>query len=206
MFEDIKFDKKGLVPAIVQDVYTKEVLMLAYMNKQSLEMTIETKRATFFSRSRNEIWVKGETSGNYQYVVDIKVDCDLDTVLLTVDKKGPACHTGEESCFYTSIEDDGSKSKIKNANNILRILYKVIEDRKENPKEGSYTNYLFDKGIDKILKKVGEENAEVIIASKNTDNDELIYETSDLIYHLLVLLVEKDITLDDIFNELNKRR
>lgn len=197
---NIKFDDKGLVPAIVQDVNSGEVLMLAYMNEESLKKTIETKMTWFFSRSRNELWNKGATSGHTQEVVSMSYDCDGDTILVKVVQKGNACHTGEYSCFYNSIiESEEEPYKIVNK------LYSLIEDRKENPVEGSYTNYLFTEGIDKILKKVGEESAEVIIGAKNSSKEEVIYEASDLVYHMTVLLVEMGISIEEIKKELAKR-
>lgn len=201
MISKIKFDDKGLIPAIVQDYTTGEVLMLAYMNEPSLKKTIESGTTHFYSRSRQEIWNKGATSGNYQYVKEINFDCDYDALLIKVEQEGVACHTGERSCFYNKVLNSSS-----NLN--YTILYKIcsiINDRRINPKEGSYTNYLFDKGIDKILKKIGEESAEVIIAAKNTDKEETIYEMADLIYHSLVLLNENDIELDEVFEELKGR-
>lgn len=201
--KDLKFDDKNLIPAIVQDASTKEVLMLAYMNEESLNKTLETGTTWFWSRSRQELWNKGATSGHIQRVKGINYDCDGDTLLIQVDQVGVACHTGAKSCFFNGLyEADGGQGL---GSNIIEKLYEIITDRKENPKENSYTNYLFDKGIDKILKKVGEESAEVIIAAKNPDKEELIYEASDLIYHLLVLLREKDIGPGEIFMELNKR-
>ena len=198
--EQIKFDEKGLVPAIIQDYYTKEVLTLAYMNKESLEITLRDKKTCFFSRSRQELWLKGETSGNYQHVVSVKYDCDADALLVEVKKDGPACHTGAESCFFNSLfeaEDYSSFTPEK--------LYELIKDRKINPNEKSYTTYLFEKGLDKILKKVGEECTEVIIAAKNNDNDELRYEIADLYYHTLVLMIEQGLTIQDVKDELAKR-
>ena len=198
--EQIKFDEKGLVPAIIQDYYTKEVLTLAYMNKESLEITLRDKKTCFYSRSRQELWLKGETSGNYQNVVSVKYDCDVDALLVEVKKDGPACHTGAESCFFNSLfeaEDYSSFTPEK--------LYELIKDRKINPNEKSYTTYLFEKGLDKILKKVGEECAEVIIGAKNNDNDELRYEIADLYYHTLVLMIEQGLTIQDVKNELAKR-
>ena len=198
--EQIKFDEKGLVPAIIQDYYTKEVLTLAYMNKESLEITLRDKKTCFFSRSRQELWLKGETSGNYQHVVSVKYDCDADALLVEVKKDGPACHTGAESCFFNSLfeaEDYSSFTPEK--------LYELIKDRKINPNEKSYTTYLFEKGLDKILKKVGEESTEVIIGAKNNDNDELKYEIADLYYHTLVLMIEQGLTIQDIKEELAKR-
>lgn len=198
--KDIKFDEKGLVPAVVQDINTKKVLMLAYMNEDSIKKTLETGLATYYSRSRQELWTKGLTSGNTQKLAKMSYDCDGDTILLEVNQKGVACHTGEYSCFFNEAFKDESYSEFS-----LKDLYDQIVDRKANPVEGSYTNYLFDKGIDKILKKVGEENAEVIIAAKNTDISELQYELSDLVYHAMVLMVERGLTLEDIMNELKKR-
>ena len=198
--EQIKFDEKGLVPAIIQDYYTKEVLTLAYMNKESLEITLRDKKTCFYSRSRQELWLKGETSGNYQNVVSLKYDCDADALLVKVKKDGPACHTGSESCFFNSLfetEDYSSFTPEK--------LYELIKDRKINPNEKSYTTYLFEKGLDKILKKVGEECTEVIIGAKNNDNDELKYEIADLYYHTLVLMIEQGLTIQDVKNELAKR-
>ena len=195
---DINYNKDGLVPAIAQDIATGEVLMLAYMNKESLKLTLETQIVHYYSRSRKEIWKKGETSGNIQELKGFYYDCDGDTILLKVKQTGVACHTGEYSCFFNEVVSS------QDYKNTLGELYKVILDRKNNPKEGSYTNYLFDEGIDKILKKVGEESAEVIIGAKN-NREELIYESSDLIYHLIVLLVNEGVSLGDIYEELTKR-
>lgn len=200
---ELKFDDRGLIPAIVQEIKTKEVLMMAYMNRDSLDKTLETGETWFWSRTRGELWHKGETSGHFQKVRQIDYDCDADTLLIQVEQEGAACHTGKKSCFFQSLYQSEIKAGVKSE--IINDLYKIIEDRKENPKEGSYTNYLFDKGLDKILKKVGEEAAEVIIAAKNPDRNELIYETSDLLYHLLVLLKEREIIPEEIFVELNKR-
>lgn len=201
--ENIKYNEAGLVPAIVQDYETRQVLMMAWMNEEALKLTIETKKATFYSRSRQALWVKGETSGNTQAVVKINYDCDGDTLLLQVNPAGPACHTGNTSCFYRSlaIDQDANLGNME----ILTKLYDLIADRKTNPIAGSYTNYLFDKGVDKICKKIGEESAETIIAAKNNDPEELIYEASDLIYHLLVLLNNQNVDLESLFQELNKR-
>lgn len=199
LIKEIKFNENGLAPAIVQDFYTKQVLMLAYMNEESIKKTIETKYAYFFSRSRNELWKKGETSGNLQGLISFSYDCDKDTILLQVKQNGVACHTGSLSCFYNKVISE------KEENNIIEDLYSLILDRKLSPKENFYTNYLFDKGIDKILKKVGEEISEVIIASKNKDKNEIIYELSDLTYHVLVLMIESNINLSDIKEELSKR-
>ncbi len=198
--EDIKFDENGLVPAIAQDVNTKKVLMMAYMSKDSIERTLESGLATYYSRSRQELWTKGLSSGNTQKLMKMSYDCDGDAILLEVEQKGVACHTGEYSCFFNEVFKDESYSEFQ-----IKDLYDQIVDRKANPVEGSYTNYLFDKGIDKILKKVGEENAEVIIAAKNTDTSELQYELSDLVYHAMVLMVERGLSLEDIMEELKKR-
>ena len=198
--EQIKFDEKGLVPAIVQDYYTKEVLTLAYMNKESLKITLRDKKTCFYSRSRQELWLKGETSGNYQNVVSVKYDCDSDSLLVEVKKEGPACHTGSESCFFNSLFEAENYSNFS-----PEKLYNLIKDRKVNPEKKSYTSYLFEKGLDKILKKVGEECTEVIIGAKNNDNDELKYEISDLYYHTLVLMIEQGLTIQDVKNELAKR-
>ena len=203
--ENLKFDERGLMPAIVQDVDTKEVLMLAYMNDESLRKTLSTGETWFWSRSRKELWHKGETSGHIQKVKSINYDCDGDTLLIQVEQVGVACHTGARSCFFNLLylyeEERGEKID----SDIIERLYEIITDRKVNPKENSYTNYLLDEGLDKILKKVGEEAAEVIIAAKNPDRDELIYETGDLLYHLLVLLNKKDVVPREIFAELGNR-
>lgn len=199
MFKDIKFDEKGLIPCIAQDYLTGEVLMLAYMNEESLKLTIETGFATYFSRSRQKLWKKGETSGNLQEIIGIYYDCDGDTLLALVNQTGPACHTGKRSCFYRP-----EKPFINS--NILSEDYKVIVDRRDKPKEDSYTNYLFDKGLDKILKKIGEESSEIIIAAKNGKNEDTIGEISDFIYHLMVLMVELDIEWEDIYLELMNRQ
>ncbi len=205
---DLKFDEKGLIPAVAQDAVSGEVLMLAYMNEESIKKTIETGHATYFSRSRNELWEKGATSGNYQDVVDMYVDCDGDAIVVKVRQTGSACHTGNRSCFFRKVVD-GKLIEIPTGlaarPGILYDVYNVIVDRVKNPKEGSYTNYLFEKGLDKMLKKVGEESAEVIIASKNRVKAEVQYETADLLYHLSVVLVEEGLTWDDIFVELQGR-
>ncbi|SHJ55665.1 bifunctional phosphoribosyl-AMP cyclohydrolase/phosphoribosyl-ATP diphosphatase HisIE [Paramaledivibacter caminithermalis] len=199
----LKYDKNGLIPAIIQDCITKDVLMLGYMNKESLKLTIETKRTWFFSRSRQKLWNKGETSGNFHDVKEIGYDCDKDALLIKVKPNGPTCHTGENSCFYRSIYEEESKDI--ETSKVLDLLYERIINRKKESIEGSYTKYLFEKGINKILKKVGEEASEVIIAAKNDAKEEVIYEVSDLIYHLLVLLVYKNISFDEIRGELYKR-
>ena len=208
ILKELKFDGTGLIPAVVQDKNTNEVLMVAYMNEDTLKQTIETKKATFWSRSRQEVWVKGETSGNFLNVVEIRVDCDGDALVVLVNPEGPACHTGERTCFYRKVEDGAMTEDKKSADNsyVLRELVEVAQDRKVNPQPGSYTNYLFDKGEDKILKKVGEEAAEVVIAGKNRSVDEITYETADLMYHLSVMLVDNGMTWENVFSELEKRR
>ena len=199
----IKYNDAGLVPAIVQDYSTRQVLMMAWMNEDALKQSIETKKATFYSRSRQQLWVKGETSGNFQTIISIDYDCDGDTLLLQVIPAGPACHTGNTSCFYRNMMTDETNA-LGNID-ILPKLFALIADRKNNPVEGSYTNYLFREGVDKIGKKIGEESAETIIAAKNNDPDELIYESSDLIYHLFVMLNNQGVDLSSIFKELTKR-
>jgi len=207
---DIKFDKHGLVPVITQDYKTKEVLMLAYMNQEAFDKTLETGKVNYYSRSRKEQWLKGETSGHYQIVKSIKYDCDADALLIEVEQIGAACHTGHHSCFYRNIEGKEIDNNIQEVKyfdaRILKDEYDTIIDRKNNPKEGSYTNYLLDKGIDKTLKKVGEEASEVIIAAKNDSKDEIIYETADLLYHLMVVMVQRDISWEDVFEEIRSRR
>ena len=205
---ELKFNAHGLIPAVVQNIETKEVLMVAYMNADTLKQTLETGRATFWSRSRKEVWVKGDTSGNYMYVKEIRVDCDADCLVLLVNPAGPACHTGNRSCFFRKVEDGSlvNDDAAPERNDIFEREQAVVIDRKKNPEDGSYTNYLFDKGEDKILKKVGEEAAEVVIAGKNRDKAEISYEVSDLIYHLTVMLVDNDMTWDDIYKEMERRR
>ena len=198
--EKLKFDEKGLIPAIVVDYYTKEVLTLAYMNKESLEISINEGKTCFYSRSRKELWRKGETSKNYQHIQNIKSDCDNDALIVEVIKDGPACHTGAESCFMNEIYEKENYQDFS-----IYKLYELIKGRKINMTEGSYTTYLFNRGIDKILKKIGEESSEVIIGAKNDSKEETIYELADLFYHSLVLMVEKNITLNDIKDELAKR-
>ena len=202
---NIKFDEKGLVPAIVQDVNTKEVLMMAWMNEESLQKTMETGYTWFYSRSRQKLWNKGETSGNMQKVFSIEYDCDGDCLLITADQKGAACHTGARNCFFTNLWKNENEAFSEDFGTIIKKLTAVVEDRKANPKEGSYTNYLFEKGNDKILKKVGEESSEVIIATKNNDKSEMVYEISDLIYHLTVLMVHNGVSYQDIANKLKER-
>lgn len=206
--ENLKYDENGLIPAVTQDYKTGEVLMLAYMNKESLKLTVDTKKVHYFSRSRQKLWLKGETSGNFQILKSISYDCDADTILLKIEQKGPACHTGSRSCFFnTPVNDsDNCEKSDQSFESVMQELYNVVVDRKNNPKEGSYTNYLFDKGLDKILKKVGEETAEVIIAAKNRSKDEIRYETADLLYHLVVLMVESGMNFEGIFDELKDRR
>ncbi|MBQ2662715.1 MAG: bifunctional phosphoribosyl-AMP cyclohydrolase/phosphoribosyl-ATP diphosphatase HisIE [Clostridia bacterium] len=205
---ELKFNAHGLIPAVVQNIETKEVLMVAYMNADTLKQTLETGRATFWSRSRKEVWVKGATSGNYMYVKEVRVDCDADCLVLLVNPAGPACHTGNRSCFFRRVEDGKlvKDDTVPERNDIFEREQAVVIDRKANPEDGSYTNYLFDKGEDKILKKVGEEAAEVVIAGKNRDKGEISYEVSDLIYHLTVMLVDNDMTWDDIYKEMERRR
>ncbi len=199
--KELKFDDKGLIPAIVVDDESGEVLTLAYMNEESLKISLEKKMTCFWSRSRQELWLKGETSGNYQHIVSITADCDKDALTVRVKKDGPACHTGENSCFFNRVmENDEIAPSFS-----VGALVEMLEGRKTNPKEGSYTTYLFEKGIDKILKKVGEECTEVIIAGKADDKAETIYEISDLMYHVLVLMIEMGISVDDIKNELASR-
>lgn len=230
---ELKFDEHGLLPAVVQDANTREVLTLAYMNAESLARTLETKETWFWSRSRNELWQKGMTSGNTQGVVDIFLDCDQDALVVLVEPAGPACHTGQRSCFHNAIEADqveGSNTKVQSPTarvhdpsalssrsrgeatgtqdlgGLLDQLYELIETRKRRRPPGSYTTYLFNEGLDKILKKLGEESTETIIAAKNPGSAPLVAETSDLLYHLLVLLVERGITLDQIRLELTRRQ
>lgn len=207
ILKELKFDSNGLIPAVVQDVMTKEVLMVAYMNAETLRQTLETKKATFWSRSRQEVWVKGATSGNYMHVDSIKADCDGDCLVVFARPDGPACHTGNRSCFYRRIDADRlvEDTSCGGTSDILMREQAVIIDRKHTPADGSYTNYLFNKGEDKILKKVGEEAAEVVIAGKNRDKDEIKYETADLLYHLSVMLVDNGMTWNDIFEEMENR-
>ena len=198
--DKLKFDEKGLIPAIVVDAKSKKVLTLAYMNKESLEISIREKRTCFFSRSRQELWRKGETSGNVQHIVSITADCDYDALTVLVEKDGPACHTGSDSCFTNTIWESDELHEFS-----LETLTQIIKGRKDYPKEGSYTTYLFEKGLDKILKKVGEECTEVIIAAKDEDKGETIYEISDLVYHVLVLMIEQNISIENIYDELASR-
>jgi len=205
MLSNIKFDEKGLVPCIAQEAMTGEVLMLAYMNEETLKMTLETGYATYFSRSRQEVWVKGKTSGNLQKVVSVKYDCDGDTILLQVEQTGGACHTGERTCFFRGLAKTGEECENVGMEAILKD-YATIMERKDSPKEGSYTNYLFEKGVEKICKKVGEESAEIIIAAMKNDRQELTYEIADFMYHVSVLMADKDLTWSDICKEIENRR
>lgn len=198
--DELKFDDRGLIPAIVVDYQTREVLTLAYMNRESLEISIRERRTCFWSRSRGELWRKGETSGNVQHIVKITADCDRDAITVSVKKDGPACHTGNESCFNDPVYIDDEISEFS-----VRGLMEVIEGRKNSPVDGSYTTYLFERGIDKILKKVGEESTEVIIAGKGGDRTETVYEICDLIYHVMVLMVEMGISYNDLLSELASR-
>lgn len=202
MIENITFDENGLIPAIVQDSTTGNVLMLAYMNEEALQKSIKTNETWFYSRSRKELWNKGATSGNKQTIKSISLDCDKDTLLVTVEPWGPACHTGEESCFFNPITETATDTPSRD---VIHTIIDTIEDRKQNPEEGSYTNYLFKEGIDKVLKKVGEEASEVIIGAKNNDKEEIKWEISDLVYHTLVLMNMTDVTLEDIKDVLYKR-
>ena len=197
--DDVKFDERGLIPAIVQNAATREVLTLAYMNRESLAKTIETQQTWFWSRSRGELWHKGETSGNTQKVVSLTLDCDRDAIVVLVEPAGPACHTGATSCFETGLNTTGIGA-------VLDQLYELIESRERERPSNSYTTYLFDEGLDKILKKLGEESAETIIAAKNEDQGRVVSEVSDLMYHLLVLLVARGVSLEEISRELGQRR
>ena len=198
--DKLRFDEKGLIPAVVVDGTSGQVLTLAYMNRESLEISIREERTCFWSRSRQELWRKGETSGNAQHIIDITADCDYDALVVRVNKDGPACHTGAESCFHHPLWESGSNHAFT-----MEGLMEMLKGRKERPKEGSYTSYLFDKGLDKILKKVGEESTEVIIAGKAEDRAETVYEIADLTYHVMVLMLELGISLDDVKKELASR-
>ncbi len=202
-WSDFKLNSDGMVPVIVQDYRTDEVLMLAYMNEEAFHRTISSGKMTYYSRSRQEIWMKGETSGHIQYVKSLTADCDYDTILAKVSQIGAACHTGNPTCFFNSIVK--KEYTEKNPLKVFDEVYGIIKDRRANPKEGSYTNYLFDKGIDKILKKVGEENTEIIIAAKNPNPEEIKYEISDYLYHLMVLMAERGVTWEDVTQELSQR-
>lgn len=196
----LKFDENGLIPAIVQDYRTGQVLTLAYMNEESLAISIAERRTCFWSRSRGRLWRKGEESGNIQHIVSITADCDEDALVVQVDKEGPACHTGEESCFFRPLFVDEAVQKFS-----YQGLYELLQGRMEQPQQGSYTSYLFEKGLDKILKKIGEESTEVIIAAKAEDKAETVYEIADLCYHVMVLMVYAGITMDEISTELGRR-
>lgn len=207
----VKFDAQGLVPVVVQDAHAKKVRMLAYMNEEALKKTLETGKVHYYSRSRKALWLKGETSGNYQHLKGMSIDCDGDTLLLQIEQEnGISCHTGHATCFYRALGAEIVKSQSvgrenTETNDMLGHLYTTILERKQNPKEGSYTNYLFDKGVNKILKKVGEEATEVVIAAKENNKEELTGEIADLMYHLSVLMADKDITWADVEKELSKR-
>lgn len=198
--DELKFDEKGLIPAIVVDAISKKVLTLAYMNRESLKISMEKGLTCFYSRSRQELWLKGETSGNYQHIVSITADCDGDALTVMVEKDGPACHTGTESCFNSRIYESEKLSEFS-----MDSLYELLVGRKKDLPEGSYTTYLFQKGIDKILKKIGEESTEVIIAGKADDKKETVYEIADLAYHVMVMMVEMGISLEDVRRELGSR-
>lgn len=215
LVQSLKFDEQGLIPAVVQNSRTNEILTLAYMNAESLVRTLETRQTWFWSRSRKELWHKGETSGNFQNVVDIRIDCDGDALVVLVDPEGPACHLGEDTCFHRQLKETEYERLHKSVSLVnqsslelgilLDELYGLIEERKLKRPEGSYTTYLFNAGLDKILKKVGEESAETIIAAKNNSTQQMTSEISDLLYHLLVLMSERGVRLEDIFNELKQR-
>ena len=198
--DELKFDERGLIPAIIQDAQTGQVLTLAWMNRESLGISMEKELTCFWSRSRQELWLKGETSGNYQHIVSITADCDRDALVVSVEKDGPACHTGTESCFTAPVWESDTRQEFH-----LRDLYALLEGRKRDKPEGSYTTYLFEKGLDKILKKVGEESTEVIIAAKAEDRKETVYELADLMYHAMVLMVEMGIPLEEVRQELASR-
>ena len=198
--DELKFDKDGLIPAIITDFSSGKVLTLAYMNRESLGITLERELTCFYSRSRRELWLKGETSGNYQHVVSITADCDKDALVVKVRKDGPACHTGSDSCFTNLLSETEENTDFS-----LTGLYNLLVDRRNTRPEGSYTTYLFDKGIDKILKKIGEESTEVIIGGKAGDKAETVYEIADLAYHVMVLMVEMGISVEDVYRELASR-
>ena len=198
--DKLKFDEKGLIPAVVVDAHSKKVLTVAYMNKESLKISMEKELTCFYSRSRNELWLKGETSGNYQHIVSITADCDKDALTVVVEKEGPACHTGSDSCFTNPVFESENRAEFS-----MDGLYGLLEGRKKEMPEGSYTTYLFQKGIDKILKKVGEESTEVIIAGKAGDKKETIYEIADLAYHVMVMMVEMGISVEEVRKELASR-
>ena len=203
-FDEFKLNSDGMLTVVTQDYKTNEVLMVAYMTKEAFEKTVETGIMTYYSRSRKELWTKGDTSGHYQYVKSLTIDCDKDTLLAKVEQVGNACHTGSYSCFFTDLVK--KEYKDDNPMEVFQSVYDVIMDRKKHPKEGSYTNYLFEKGIDKILKKVGEEATEIVIAAKNPDVEEMKYEISDFLYHLMVLMAERGMTWDEVTRELIERK
>ena len=198
--DELKFDERGLIPAVVVDAYSKKVLTVAYMNKESLKISVEKELTCFYSRSRKELWLKGETSGNYQHIVSITADCDRDALTVVVEKDGPACHLGTDSCFEYPVFVSETRSEFS-----MEGLYELLEERKRDLPEGSYTSYLFEKGLDKILKKIGEESTEVIIAGKAEDKRETVYEIADLAYHVMVLMVEAGISVEDVKKELASR-
>ncbi|MDR1541197.1 MAG: bifunctional phosphoribosyl-AMP cyclohydrolase/phosphoribosyl-ATP diphosphatase HisIE [Clostridiales bacterium] len=202
--DEIRFDEKGLVPVITQEARTKDVLMVAYMNREALELTVSTKKMHYYSRSRSKLWLKGETSGHFQTLLSLRADCDNDTLLAEVEQEGVACHTGSKSCFFKKVY--GEEEAEKPFGSILEELYETVLDRKANPVEGSYTNWLLDEGIDKILKKVGEESAEVIIAAKNSSKQEISYEVADLLYHLSVMLAHQGVSWEEALKKLKGRR
>lgn len=212
LLKAVKYDEKGLVPVIAQDYHSKKVRMMAYMNEEALLKTLETGKVHYFSRSRQALWLKGETSSHYQYLKQISVDCDGDTLLLQIEQAGGiSCHTGNSSCFYRELTEEVVEAEreavtLKSDDSMLGELYSTIMQRKEHPKEGSYTNYLLDKGLNKILKKVGEECTEVIIAAKDEDNKELTFEIADLMYHLTVMMAQKDLTWEEVSVELAQRK
>lgn len=198
--DELKFDERGLIPAVVVDAYSKKVLTVAYMNKESLKISMEKELTCFYSRSRKELWLKGETSGNYQHIVSITADCDRDALTVVVEKDGPACHLGTDSCFEYPVFVSETRNEFS-----MEGLYELLEERKRDLPEGSYTSYLFEKGLDKILKKIGEESTEVIIAGKAEDKRETVYEIADLAYHVMVLMVEAGISVEDVKKELASR-
>ena len=205
-WEDFKKGPDGLLPVVVQEEATDQVLMVAYMNEEAYNLTVETGKMTYYSRSRQSLWIKGETSGHFQYVRSLYGDCDMDTLLARVEQFGAACHTGSHSCFFQSVVQDEKNSRMQKAEEVLRQDYETILDRKEHPAPGSYTNYLFDKGIDKMLKKLGEEATEIVIAAKNPNPNEIVYEIADYLYHLMVVMAEKGLTWDDVTAELVRRQ
>lgn len=213
ILKEIKWDEKGLVSVIAQDVHSKKVRMMAYMNEEALKKTMETGRVHYYSRTRQELWEKGETSGHFQVLRSISIDCDGDALLIQIEQVGGvSCHTGNHTCFYRTVEDDQWREEVPyeavkvEEGNMVNYVYDIIADRKKNPKEGSYTNYLLKEGIDKILKKVGEESTEVIIAAKNNNKAEVTFEISDLLFHLSVLMIELELTWEDVYHELSKRK